>query len=220
MFAFFAACIGGTIMPLPGVLDGGAAGLAGNFPFGCFDAQGQQLPAGNFVPGYTEVFAFADGRTHTNPVIDDIRVDPIVNRIVDDASVPDGGNVNACSVPEQSRLGPTGCGNPNPGKLCEAEQALYQITVDVPDNATMEAGAHAPYETVWVDYFADQGDIKPSTQLISDSDGTLHPSFSTQWIASPAPEAGTLAVNIWAVVHRQPGRRVGRSRRPSRALTP
>jgi hypothetical protein len=58
---------------------------------------------------------------------------------------------------------------------------------------------------VWVDYFADQGNITTSTQLISDSDGTLQPNFSTQWIAPPAPEAGTLAVNIWAVVHDSQG---------------
>lgn len=210
VFVFFGACVGGSIMPLPGLLDGGSggaaaagSGLAGNFPFGCFDAQGQQLPAGNFVPGYTEIFVFRDGRTNENPVVNGLSI----NQADTDAGVPDGGTVGACSVPEGSRLGPTGCGNPNPVKDCEAQKALYQVTVDVPpdvaeiDPSGMSQSGAPLYESVWVDYFADQGDIDTPTQLISDSDGKLQPSFGTNWLAPPAPEAGSLPVNIWAVVH-------------------
>ena len=72
---FFAVCAG-SIEPLSAGT-GGGGGAAGpgrygevpGFPIGCFDASGQQLGADSFVPGYTQVYAFADGRTNHNPVV-------------------------------------------------------------------------------------------------------------------------------------------------------
>jgi len=207
-FVFFAAC-DGTV----GALDGGASGgLAGSFPLGCFDANGQQLSADAFVPGYTQVYGFEDGRTNHNPAVTGLSI----NQVPTDAGVGDGGSVTPCPVPEASRLGVSGCGKADPFQQCQDDRAEYQITVDVPpgvaevDDANKSPATGQPqYEVVWVDYFADQGDIDTPTALInaaepvSDAGPALQSSFSTNWIAPPAPagDAGALPVNIWAVVH-------------------
>ncbi len=205
-FVFFAACDG-----MVGALDGGASGLAGSFPLGCFDADGQQLSAEAFVPGYTQVYAFADGRTNNNPPVAGLSI----NQVPTDAGVGDSGTVTPCPVPEGARIGVAGCGATDPFAQCQADRAEYQITVDVSgdvadvDDADKSPTGQPQYELVWVDYFADQGDMDTPTSLIvspgpvSDAGPAIQSSFSTNWIAPPAPagDGGSLPVNIWAVVH-------------------
>src|SRR5258706_6743534 len=61
-YVFFAVCAG-TLTPIPPE-DGG---LAPAFPLGCIGADGKRLGADGFVPGYTQVYVFDDGRTNENP---------------------------------------------------------------------------------------------------------------------------------------------------------
>ncbi len=199
-FVFFAAC-DGTVGALDGGAGGGAGGggAAGSFPLGCFGPDGQALSAAAFVPGYTQVSSFADERI--------VNHDPVVQGLsVNQDSARRGQDVTACPVPEGARIGVAGCGTTNPFTACSADGAEYQITVEVPsDVAEIDYTQKAPdgsylHEIVWVDYFADQGDIDSPTVLVSDATLGYQPSHGANWIAPPAPDSGTLPVNLWAVV--------------------
>src|SRR4029079_13330971 len=69
-YVFFAACAG-TIKPVPP----DSTGRAGSFPLGCFDAQDNRLGADSFVPGYTQIYSFEDGRTNDNPPVSGLTLD-------------------------------------------------------------------------------------------------------------------------------------------------
>src|SRR5262249_40406118 len=62
----------GKIGPVPP----SGTGKAGSFPFGCFDPDGNQLGPDSFVPGYTQVYAFEDGRVNANPRVLDLDIAP------------------------------------------------------------------------------------------------------------------------------------------------
>jgi hypothetical protein len=104
-------------------------------------------------------------------------------------------------VPEDTRLDSSGCGKSDPFQRCDS----YEIWVDVPANVAQEdptsesPGGPKVYETVWVDYFADQGDLDTDTALVSDAvTGLRQPvaNYTANYVAPP--QAGP--VNIWAVV--------------------
>jgi hypothetical protein len=189
-YVFFAACAG-HIQPLT-MLDSG--GLAGSFPLECVDDQGNRLGADSFVPGYTEVFAFDPPRTNANPVVWDFTITG-----ADDAGYSPTEAVPVCSVPDSTRNGPTGCGHTDPFQVC----GNYQISVVVPhdvaevDPGTMDANGHPQREAVWVDYYADSGNIKDPILLVSDQTLGILSSFGTTWIPPSSP--GT--AHLWAVVH-------------------
>lgn len=63
-FVFFAVCAG-ELRPV----DDAGDTAAQSFPFGCFDASGKRLGADEFVPGYTVVSAYEDGRRNANPTV-------------------------------------------------------------------------------------------------------------------------------------------------------
>src|SRR6185437_2024111 len=67
-YVFFAACEGTLTTQAPP----DSTGAAGAFPFACLDDQGNRLGADSFVAGYTQVYAFADGTTNHNPVVNGI----------------------------------------------------------------------------------------------------------------------------------------------------
>jgi hypothetical protein len=200
-FVFFAACAG-TLGPAPAQ----SSGLAGSFPVGCFDSAGNQLGADSFVPGYTEIYSFSDGRTNANPVfvgdgllIDDTAVPP------DGGLPPDGGTllpvVSGCSIPEDTRLLTPGCGRADPFSACLAHDLTVDVAADVAevDPTTTGANGQPLLEQVWVDYFADNGDINVPTMLVNDPVAGLQPAstYTAEWIGPPT--AGP--VNIWAVLH-------------------
>jgi hypothetical protein len=222
-FVFFAVC-DGTLQPVQPE----GTGLAGSFPIGCFDSMGNRLGADRFVPGYTQVYAFADGRTNQNPrvVTDDGKPGNVGGIIVEKLDVNDdlvsggavgpGDTVDSCFVSEADRQ-LSGCGRTDPYQVC----TQYQITVDVPDDvaeldpSTTDMNNNPLHEVVWVDYFADRGDVDNPILLVSDAtlgiqrgtDGLGNPQdqFATKWIAPPSvlTDAGPVSqtVNIWAVVH-------------------
>jgi hypothetical protein len=195
-YVFFVVCAG-DIRPVA-VSDAG--GLAGNFPLGCFGADGQQIGADGFVPGFTEVYAFADGRTNHNPPAKSL----LIKRPTDPdddyrplASKPEDAHpVDACDIDEDARR-KLGCGN-HPFTSC----AAYQIDVDV-DGSVSERDPGSPengsflHEAVWIDWYTDGGDFDNDVSLVYDPHDGLLPDRSVQWIAPPTK--GTYS--IWGVLH-------------------
>jgi hypothetical protein len=228
-FAFFLACAG-HLGPPSGLVTGNT-GLAGNFPVGCYDdATNEAVGADRFVPGYTTVFAFADGYTNPNPPVCGLSV--TVSGDTDGGApltgdggtcmpdVPDAGlgaqvgSAAYCDVSEAARHA-SGCNGTDAFSACQS----YDVSVEVPATVADYDPANGVYETVWVDYFADLGDIDPPVLLVAAAespsagpDGGYPPSpgvqagkFVTHWVAPPPPDpdagAGPETATIWAVVH-------------------
>jgi hypothetical protein len=195
-FVFFAACAG-SIRPLATPDMGG---LAGSFPLECVDAEGNRLGADSFVPGYTQIYAFSPYRPNQNPVVTGFTVNGSdMDAGVTDAGVTDADTVPTCSVPEDDRNTPGGCGHTDPFKTC----TNYRISVVVPNNVaerdpgTEDQNGNELLEVVWVDYFADRGDVQDPILLVSDATLGIQADYSTTWIAPPTPGIAKL----WAVVH-------------------
>lgn len=192
-YVFFMACAG-ELQPVPAE----GTSEAGSFPIGCFDKAGNRLGAESFIPGYTQVYAFADGRSNHNPTIESVTLDgePLTGG-------PDTApEVEACPVSEEDRLGPKGCGKEDPEKACKT----YNISVTVPDDVgeddpsgTLPDGTRLR-ETVWVDYFAEAGNFTGDAQLVSDAVYGIRDDFSVQFIP-PASEGEPRAIRVWAVLH-------------------
>jgi hypothetical protein len=189
-YVFFAACAG-TLEVVPP----DSSGNAGAFPLGCFDADGNRLGAESFVPGYTQVYAFDDGRRNTNPAVKAMTLDG--KPLSEDFTLAPA--VKRCTVPEDDRLGPPACGKEDPFTACEA----YDLDIDVeaavadvdPDGKTEDGKPLR--EVVWVDYFADQGDFDADVSLVNDATTGLVDKHKVRWIA---PREKGL-VSLWAVLH-------------------
>jgi hypothetical protein len=206
---FFAACQG-HLGPAPA--PSGGTGLAGSFPLGCFDDAGNALDADYFVPGFTQVYAFADGRQNHNPVVEALAVTP-------DTGAGGGGGgagkpvsevnvVPPCSVPEDVRLGPYGCGRADPFSTCTPYDVSVLVNADVAEVDPSSPGLDGKplHEVVWVDYFADLGDIDTGVLLVSDAIAGIQSSFVTRWIPPPQllSDAGKpvkQVAHLWGVVH-------------------
>jgi len=189
-YVFFAACAG-TIKPIPP----SGTGRAGDFPLGCFDANGKNLGADSFVPGYTQVYAFEDGRVNNNPVVNGLTLDgkPAPEDSSQEATAP------PCSATDDQRNGATGCSQTDPYSNCQS----LAIDVDVPkdvaevDPSGTSVDGKELHEAVWVDYFAEKGTIENEVALVSDATTGITADHKTRWL--PPAEPGR--VSLWAVVH-------------------
>lgn len=188
-YVFFLACAGHF-----GLLDTDPS-AAGNFPIGCFDDDTEeQLGAESFVPGYTQIYSFEDGRLNPNPPLNAVMFDgePMSD------SLPDIPVVPPCDVPESERNLPPSCSRQDPYEACKA----HDVDVDVPDTvADDDPGAQGENgeplkETVWVNYYADAGNFKGEIKLLNDPTTGLVKKHTTTWIAPPVPGLATL----WTVV--------------------
>lgn len=187
-YLFFAACAG-QVRPVAaeGTSD------AGSFPLGCFDENGTRLGPDSFVPGYTQVYVFEDGRTNANPQITALTLDG--NPLPEDLSaIP---TVKACAVSEEDRR-TAGCGTEDPFASCQA----YAIDTTVPADAAeidpdaTDADGNVLRETLWIDYFADRGDFDSDIKLVNDAVKGPVSDRQVKWIAPPEPGLATL----WAVL--------------------
>lgn len=195
-YVFFAACAGhlGQVPP-------DSSGRAGYFPIGCFDDDDNRLGPESFVPGYTQIYAFEDGRTNANPEVKRLTITG--GDIEKDTTFLEGSGdapeVEACPLSDEARSPAAGCGAKDPYTECEA----YTIDVDVDQAiAEIDEGSTDPEgkklrEVVWVDYFADKGDLDADVRLVSDATTGLTESHEVRWIAPPEPGV----VTFWAVVH-------------------
>lgn len=195
-FVFFVACNG-----YPGLVPPEGTGEAGYFPIGCFDRPhtekgAQRLGAANFVPGYTQIYAFADGRRNENPTILGMKTK---DDLIFDDKPEEIRAAEPCPVSENDRHAAPGCGRPDPTKDC----TVYDISVEVPkdvaeiDPSAKQADGKPLRETVWVDYFADRGTFTADAKLVSDAVEGYRPEHEVGFI--PPPDPGP--VRVWAVVH-------------------
>lgn len=198
-YVFFLACAGtfDIIDPNPNA--------AGDFPIGCFDpVTHEALGAESFVPGYTQIYSFEDGRYNKNPDVKSLTFkDPDVGAPTaegvsiseEDDEIP---TVPPCDVPADQRNLPPSCTRQDAFEACKT----YDIDVSVPESvaeidpdAKGEKGEQLT-ETVWVDYFSDTGDFDGDIKLINDPQSGYQKEHSVKWIPPAEPGLST----IWAVV--------------------
>lgn len=188
-YVFFAACAG-TIKPIPPE----STGKAGSFPFGCFDAGGNRLGADSFVPGYTQVYSFEDGRPNNNPVVNALTLD---DKPIEEGK-PDPVKIERCKVNDDERDLPPSCTRPEPYSVCTS----YKLGVDVPkdvaelDPESKSDTGNTLHEVVWVDYFTDRGSFDNGVALVSSAEEGVAEDRTTRWLPSTEPGPA----NLWAVV--------------------
>ena len=118
-------------------------------PFGCFNAQHQQLSADDYVIGYAEVFAF-DALTNTNPVISSFAFR--------DAGVGLEGGVGA--PVSFSHCNASKC--PDNYAVTGVPDASWELDPQNPG----DGGPH--HEQIWVDYYATMGSLSNEAVLAFD----------------------------------------------------
>ena len=191
-YVFFAVCAG-----FLGPVKADSAGAAGAFPLGCFQDQGLtvRLGADSFVPGYTQIYSFEDGRFNN---------DPPVKELTFDGKDPGEGPGNAlivkpCPVDDDTRAAPASCSKADPFTTCTPVKVDITADASVADDDPEGSGQDGKKlkEVVWVDYFADRGDFDADVSLVNDATTGLIADHSAMWI--PPPEPGV--VSVWAVVH-------------------
>lgn len=192
-YVFFAACAG-ELRPVAPDSDG----KAGSFPIGCFDEAGQRLGAESFVPGYTQVYVFEDGRTNANPTISALTL----GRDGESGAAPipedteDLPVVERCDVTEETRR-TAAC---NKGEESTKGCTTYTLKAIVArDVAELDPGATTAdgdpmRESVWLDYYADQGDLGSSVKLVSDANGQYIEDHEATWIPPATPGVATIYV--------------------------
>lgn len=192
-YVFFAACAG-TLAPTELESSGGTVP---DFPVRCLDENGNPQGAESFVPGYTQIYAFADGRENQNP--------PITGLLLNGVEIPEDvtaiPTVPRCPLSEDERRA-SGCTADDPAEVC----TVYEITPAIGDVAEADPGAIDPEgrqlrESVWISYFAADGDLEPALQLVSDPVTGLLDDLKTEWVPPAEPTVAT----IWAVVRDQRG---------------
>ncbi|WP_437758757.1 hypothetical protein [Sorangium sp. So ce1389] len=180
-YVFFVACTG-TLRP---VEDQGT-GRAGTFPVGCFDADGRRLGPDSFIAGYTQVYVFGDGRVNANPEMQGLTLDgaPLPEDFADIPTVP------PCPVGKEERR-EVGCSAEDPFVECTAYDldALIDASVAEPDP---DAQQQALREIVWIDYFADLGDLDRGIKLVSDAAEGYLGDHAVNWIPPAEPGIATL----------------------------
>jgi hypothetical protein len=195
-YVFFAACAG-TIAP------GDLTGYQGyspdqgiSLPLRCLDAAGNPQGADSFAVGYTQIYAFADGRRNANPPIDAMTLDG-ADMSEDASALP---VVPPCALTASERKG-QGCAREGL-KACQS----YLVDALIGDVAEANPGAtdidgNPLREIVWVDYFADRGDLGAELALVSDARTGYQETHDVEWF--PPAEPGL--VSIWAVARDQRG---------------
>ncbi len=191
-YVFFATCAG-----FLGASPKDSNGSAGSFPVACFADKEHtvRLGADSFVPGYTQIYVFEDGRVNADPPVKEVMFDakPVGGGPGDALSVP------RCSVDDDTRTAPPSCSKADPFTTCTPVNINITAGADVAEDdpeGTSKDGKLLK-EVVWVDYFSDKGDFDSDVRLVNDATTGLIADHSTNWIAPPDPGL----VSIWAVVH-------------------
>jgi len=191
-YVFFAACAG-TLAPASFGND-----EVPEFPLQCLDADGNPQGPESFVPGYTQIYAFGDGRTNANP--------PTTALTLDGAELPtdpaDAPVIPHCDVTAEERRAASGCAKEDLLASC-TEYKLAAVVPDVAESILESNGATggALREAVWVSYFTDRGNLDSPIRLVSDATKGFQPEFEATWL--PPSEPGL--VSVWAVTRDQRG---------------
>ncbi|MCA9619100.1 MAG: hypothetical protein KC731_08760 [Myxococcales bacterium] len=194
-YVFFAACAG-TLAPAS--LDNPGGGAVGDFPLACLDADGNEQGPDSFIIGYTQVYAFDDGRLNANP--------PLIDVVPTDQEIPADGMVEleACPVDNETRRTGGGC---NEDLTQDCKRYVFvpsfeegQLVAETEPDVTGLEGERLT-EVVWVSYFVDGGTVSPSLALVNDAVKGRQTDIGTEWL--PPDEPGVYS--IWAVVRDQRG---------------
>lgn len=184
-YVFFLACAG-EVRPV--VQQGDTA--AGFFPLGCFDSEGRELGPDAFIPGYTQIYIFEDGRQNENPEVKGFVYDG-------ETQAPDETlQATVCPVTLEERR-KSGCSATDEFVECE----VHELDIDVDDSVSeidegaLDANGDPLNEVVWVTYFASGGTFQGDTKLVSDAQEGLLDDRAIEWVAPE--EAGTY--QLWAV---------------------
>jgi hypothetical protein len=189
MYAFFAACAGKLDL-----IELDPSGKAGFFPFACFDPDtGARLGADSFVPGYTAIYSFEDGRVNQNPEVAGMLLDgePMSEDI---SLIPE---VKACPSTFEERRA-SGCFAGEPYAGCEEHELDVDVQSDIGelDPGQMVDGKQL-YEAVWVDYLYSGGNFTSGgIRLINGVTEGYKPDHKTKWVAPDIPGLYTLSAVV------------------------
>ncbi|WP_437552341.1 hypothetical protein WME97_13625 [Sorangium sp. So ce367] len=180
-FVFFVACTGEL-----GLVEDQGTGRAGTFPAACFSG-GRRLGPDSFVPGYTQIYAFEGGRENANPEMRGLTLDgePLPE---DFADIP---TVQRCRVSAEARR-EAGCSAEDPFVECDAYELDAIVDPDTVAEDDPSAQQQALKEIVWVDYFADLGDLDGSIKLVSDANKGYIGDHAVRWIPPAEPGVATI----------------------------
>jgi hypothetical protein len=191
-YVFFVVCAGRlAIVPPEG------DGAAGSFPVGCFHPDtNRRLGPESFIAGYTQVYAFEDERENANPAFQVLLLD---GEVVNAEGVEPRMRVERCPILEADRR-VQGCGAEDLGDC-----RTYDLSLGPPEDGIIaedDKGAESLdgqqlTEAVWVDYYADGGDLGSAVKLVNDAVEGYNPEHESEW--TPPSEPGDYFV--WAVVH-------------------
>lgn len=199
-YVFFAACAG-QIRPLPPGETADEGGAAGSFPLGCYDSDGNRLGPDSFVPGYTQVYAFEGGRENANPAISALTLadgDTGEEQTLSD-DVAQAAVVTRCDVDEETRRAAACNKGENALAACKSYNLEAIVASDVAelDPGSKDVDGKELHEAVWLDYYADAGDLGASVKLVADTSGRYVDDRAVNWVPPDSPGP----VNIYAVAH-------------------
>lgn len=179
-YVFFVACTGEL-----GLVEDQGTGRAGTFPVACFK-DGRRLGPDSFVPGYTQIYAFEGGRANANPEAQGLTLDgePLPEDFAEIPTVP------RCRVSAEERR-EAGCSAEDPLVACAAYELKAIVDPEVAEDDP-SAQQQALKEIVWVNYFADLGDLDGSIKLVSDANKGYIGDHAVTWIPPAEPGVATI----------------------------
>lgn len=162
-YVFFAVCAGKI---------GPSTSMNFGLPLGCFDAQGKELGAEDFVPGYFSLYSYND-RTNANPIVTGLEIN--------------GSKEESITLPA--------C------KASPCPEYDVRVLID-PASAEVDPGGTGPNgetltEQMWVDYYASDGAIGKGVRLVNDATKGWNDDNGTTF----QPPWETKTVSIYSVVH-------------------
>jgi hypothetical protein len=131
-------------------------------PLGCFDDDGNQLSADDYVIGFTRLYVHAD-LPNANPSIDGIIFNGAETATTADPTRPPG---DAHDVPAPVNL---------TLPACSGGCGQIPLDIDVPssswevDPSDKDANGNPRHESLWVDYFTQTGSFDTDTRLLYDA---------------------------------------------------
>ena len=155
-------------------------------PFGCFDADGNELGADDFVIGYTSLYVYND-RVNNNPVIDDFLLDAasLAGTTTDETLVP---HIPSCKESDRSKCPKY--------TLKPAINRSQTVEKDDDPNAKTPDGQQLE-EQAWVNYYITAGELKSSVRLVNDATQGWNEKHEAEYTAPAEPGP----VRVFAVVH-------------------
>ena len=175
-YVLFMACAG-TPRLVPTV-------APGKLPFGCFDADGRELGADDFVIGYTSMYVF-DDRSNQNPVVDDVLFDSasLAGSTTDETLVP---HVPSCKESDRTKC-----------PKHTLKPVINRALTDELDPSARSPDDQPLREQAWVNYYITAGELKSSVRLVNDATQGWNEKNEAEYTAPVEPGP----VRVFAVVH-------------------